>query len=319
MSLTGIHFLLSYRCTDECDHCFLWSSPKARGTMTLAQIRDVLEQAKDLGTVETVFFEGGEPFLFYPIMLDGLREAASFGFETGIVTNCYWATCVEDAVRWLSPLAEIGVASVSLSSDLFHGEAMMTQAARNAIEAAQQLGLPENTITIEAPEGCGAVDQADKGEPIVGGAVRFRGRAVEKLLDGVPRRPWTEFTECPDEDFLNPGRVHVDTFGHLHVCQGLLMGNLWRRPLKEIVASYDPSAHPIIGPLIEGGPAALVEHYDLPHEDSYADACHLCYLARDAMRPRFPEVLAPDIAYGDLGETTTRNSGDVIPVSHLLP
>jgi len=63
------------------------------------------------------------------------------------------------------------------------------------------------------------------------------------------------------------------------------------------------SAHPIIGPLIEGGPAALVRHYDLPHEEAYADACHLCYLARDALRTRFPEVLAPGIAYGDLEET----------------
>jgi len=272
--------------------------------MTLAQIRDVLEQAKDLGTVETIFFEGGEPFLFYPIMLDGLREAASLGFKTGIVTNCYWATCVEDAVRWLSPLAEIGVASVSLSSDLFHGEAMMTQAARNAIEAAQQLGLPENTISIDAPAGCANAERADKGEPITGGSVCFRGRAVEKLLDGVPRRPWTEFVECPDEDLADPGRVHVDTFGHLHVCQGLLMGNLWQRPLKEIVASYDPGTHPIIGPLIEGGPAALVRHYDLPHEDSYADACHLCYVARDLLRARFSEYLAPDVAYGILGEET---------------
>jgi len=87
MSLTAIHFLLSYRCTDECDHCFLWSSPKARGTMTLDQIRDVLEQAKDAGSVGAVCFEVGEPFLFYPIMLQGLREAAALGFKTGIVTN----------------------------------------------------------------------------------------------------------------------------------------------------------------------------------------------------------------------------------------
>jgi len=309
MSLTGIHFLLSYRCTDECDHCFLWSSPKAKGTMTLAQIRDVLKQAKDLGTVETIFFEGGEPFLFYPVMLDGLREAASFSFETGIVTNCYWATCVEDAVRWLRPLAEIGIGTLSLSSDLFHGEEMMTQAARNAIEAARQLDLPENTITIEAPEGYAATDQTDKGEPITGGPVRFRGRAVAALLDGVPRRPWTKFTECPDEDFATPGRVHVDAFGHLHVCQGLLMGNLWQRPLKETVASYDPSAHPIIGPLIEGGPVALVQRYDLPHEETYADACHLCYVARDLLRTRFPEYLAPNIAYGDLEEATTLSMG----------
>ena len=130
MKLTGIHFLLSYQCTHECDHCFLWGSPQARGTMTLAQVREVLRQAGELNSVEMVYFEGGEPFLFYPIMVEGLREAAGMGFKTGIVSNCYWATSVEDAVEWLRPLAEIGIDNVSLSSDLFHGEAMMTQASR---------------------------------------------------------------------------------------------------------------------------------------------------------------------------------------------
>ena len=61
------------------------------------------------------------------------------------------------------------------------------------------------------------------------------------------------------------------------------MGNMWQRPLKEIVDSYSPRTDPIIGPLLEGGPVALVERYDLPHEDSYADACHLCYRAREAL------------------------------------
>ena len=129
MKLTGIHFLLSYRCTDECGHCFLWSSPRAGGTMTLAQVREVLHQAKGLGTVEMVYFEGGEPFLFYPIMLAGLREAATLGMQRGIVTNNYWATSVEDAVEWMRPIAEIGLDDLSLSSALFHGEAMMMQSA----------------------------------------------------------------------------------------------------------------------------------------------------------------------------------------------
>lgn len=301
MNLTGIHFLLSYRCTDECDHCFVWGSPQAGGTMTLAQVQDVLQQAKDLGTVEMIYFEGGEPFLFYPIMIQGLREATALGFQTGIVSNCYWATSVEDAIQWLRPIAEIGIADLSLSSDLFHGEAMMTQTARNGIEAAKQLSLSEGVITIEPPEGCTAYSQEARGKPITGGPVRFRGRAVAKLTEGVPRRPWAEFTECPDEDLTNPGRVHVDAFGHVHVCQGLVMGNLWRRPLKEMVASYAPSAHPVIGPLVEGGPVALVERYGLPHEETYADACHLCYLARDALRTRFPEFLAPDEMYGESG------------------
>ena len=191
MKLTGIHFLLSYRCTYECDHCFVWGSPQADGAMTLAQVRDVLRQARDLGTVDMVYFEGGEPFLFYPIMLASLREAAALGFDRGVVTNCYWATSVEDAVHWLRPIAEIGLSDLSLSSDLFHGEAMMTQTARNAVVAAEQLSLPEGVITIEVPEGCTTYSPKTKGEPVTGGAVRFRGRAVTTLTDGVPRLPAT--------------------------------------------------------------------------------------------------------------------------------
>jgi len=310
MELTSIHFLLSYRCTDECDHCFLWGSPQARGTMTLSQVRDVLQQAKDLGTVKTVCFEGGEPFLFYPIMLGGLREAAALGFKRSIVSNCYWATSADDAVEWLQPIAEIGLDDLSLSSDLFHGEAMMTRAAQNAVAAARELGLSEGVIHIEAPEGCATYAQVvGKGEPITGGSVRFRGRAVAKLAEGVPRQPWTEFTECPDEDFFDPGRVHVDTFGHVQMCQGLVMGNLWQQPLKQIVADYDPHAHPIIGPLVEGGPVALVKLYDLPHEQAYIDACHLCYLARDGLRSRFPEYLAPNTVYGELNGQASAQRG----------
>jgi hypothetical protein len=69
--------------------------------------------------------------------------------------------------------------------------------------------------------------------------------------------------------------------------------------LREICAAYVPAAHPIVGPLVEGGPAALVRRYALPHADRYADACHLCCKARAALRDRFPGVLTPDQMYGD--------------------
>ena len=57
--LTGIHFLLSYQCVYECDHCFVFGSPNARGTFTLAQIQRVLDEARALGTVKQIYFEGG--------------------------------------------------------------------------------------------------------------------------------------------------------------------------------------------------------------------------------------------------------------------
>jgi hypothetical protein len=127
----------------------------------------------------------------------------------------------------------------------------------------------------------------------------YRGRAAEELVARAPeQRGWEDLTECPFEDLHEPGRVHVDPLGNLHLCQGISLGNLYRRPLREICEAYDPAAHPIAGPLLDGGPAALVERYGLPHEKRYADACHLCYEARRALRTRFPEILAPDQMYG---------------------
>jgi len=74
---------------------------------------------------------------------------------------------------------------------------------------------------------------------------------------------------------------------------------MFERPLVELVEEYNPQAHPIVGPLLAGGPAALVERYDLPHEETYVDACHLCYEARVMLRQRFPKWLTPDQMYGE--------------------
>jgi hypothetical protein len=126
----------------------------------------------------------------------------------------------------------------------------------------------------------------------------FKGRAAKQLVSRAQRMDYLQFTECPHEDLREPGRVHLDPFGNLHICQGVVIGNLFEKPLKEICASYDADSHPICGLLLRGGPVALVEEYDLPHESTYADACHLCYEARLALRSRFPESLKPDQMYG---------------------
>jgi hypothetical protein len=126
----------------------------------------------------------------------------------------------------------------------------------------------------------------------------FKGRAADKLTEDLPRRPWQEFTECPHEDLRNPGRVHLDAYGNVHLCQGLSMGNTWETPLSKMVGQYDANSHPICGRLINGGPARLAEEYDVPHEDGYVDACHLCYRVRLALLDRFPQYLAPRSVYG---------------------
>jgi hypothetical protein len=297
--LTGIHFLLTYACNFECDHCFLFCGPDAKGTFTLQQLREIFDEIPKIGTIEWVYFEGGEPFLFYPVMLKGIEMAHKLGLKTGIATNAYWATAVEDAGLWIEPLRYLDLADLSLSDDAYHhGEEEMNPA-RVALVAAEKGGVPVGTITIEEPTvEEDAHKQQEKGGPVIGGGVMFRGRAVDKLTEGLPRRSWQEFTECPYEELEEPKRVHLDPFGNVHLCQGLSMGNTVRTPLAALVEAYDAKAHPVVGPLLRGGPAELAREYGVGHEASYVDACHMCHLVRLALLDRFPDYLAPRQVYG---------------------
>ncbi len=295
--LSGIHFLLTYTCNYECDHCFLCCSPRTNGTFTVSQIRDVLDEAKKLGTVRSVYFEGGEPFLYYPIMVEGLRLARDAGFEVGVVTNCYWATAVDDAALWLGPVLEAGIDNLSLSDDAFHHDHTNGEPpAARAAKAAMKLGMLTGSICIDRPTVDVGTD--DKGQPVVGGGALLKGRAAETLVDGLPTRPRESFVECKHEELAAPSRVHVDAFGHVHVCQGVSIGNMWQTPLFKLVSGYEASAHPICGPLCLGGPAELARFHGVDLKGKFVDECHYCYMVRRALINRFPDVLAPRQVYG---------------------
>jgi len=297
--LTGLHFLLTYTCNSECDHCFIYSSPKAKGTFTLSQIRELLNEATKIGTIEWIYFEGGEPFLFYPIMLESIKMARGMGFQVGVVTNAYFAIADEDAEVWLKPLYELGIADISISNDPYHYDDEKENPAIRAQSVAKNLNMPVAEISIDKPTVTTGVDkEQDKGEPVIGGSTMFRGRAVEKVIAGLPKKWWGEFTECPYEELEAPKRVHLDSYGNVHICQGLSMGNVWETPLSELVKQYDASSHPICGPLVRGGPALLAKEYQVKYENEYIDACHFCYLVRLALLDRFPQYLTPRQVYG---------------------
>jgi len=265
--------------------------------MKISDIRQILNEAKRVEHVEWVYFEGGEPFLYYQTMLLGLRAAKNFGFKRGIVTNAYWATSVEDAKEWLIPISQIGISDLSLSDDAYHYGETEENLAKYAYEAAEDLGLPIGKITIEDPKKY-MKEIEWKGKPVVEGRVLFKGRAVEKLVEGLPTKPWTKFDKCLDEDFSNQSRVHVDPFGYVHVCQGITIGNMKHTPLSELFANFNQEKHPICTPILKGGPAELVRKYNVKHEEGYVDECHLCYSTRLRLRNRFPKILAPDQMYG---------------------
>lgn len=293
MKLGSLHILLTYQCNYECDHCFVWGSPRQTGTLTLEQIDSILRQAKEAG-VTSIYFEGGEPFLYYAVLARAVHKAVDMGFQVGIVSNAYWATSITDAEECLRRF--VGrLADLTVSSDLFHCDEPLGEFPQNAIAAAKWLGIPTGVISVTGPD---AESRQSHGQLEDGSEVMYRGRAAVKLAEEADHYPWEGFDSCPHEELREPGRIHLDPLGNLHICQGIVIGNLFEKPLKQICQEYDPDVHPVCGPLLAGGPAALVREYNIPHDSHYADACHLCYEARKQLRTRFPDQLAPDQMYG---------------------
>jgi len=126
----------------------------------------------------------------------------------------------------------------------------------------------------------------------------YRGRAAEILANKVNMQSADKFTSCPHEDLKNPGRVHIDPFGNMHICQGISIGNINTRSIYQICQDFNPHKHPILGPLLEGGPFKLSQQYNVPIAEEYADACHMCYETRILLKKQFSDILLPDQMYG---------------------
>jgi len=116
MRLSSLHILLTYRCNLTCDHCFVWGSPRQKGTLTIEQIEKILRQAQD-AEVGWIYFEGGEPFLYYDVLIRGIDMAHEMGFRIGVVSNAYWARTFSGALERLQRL--VGkIDDLTISSDL---------------------------------------------------------------------------------------------------------------------------------------------------------------------------------------------------------
>jgi MoaA/NifB/PqqE/SkfB family radical SAM enzyme len=110
--LDTIILLLTYQCTLQCDHCYLYCGPRAEGALTLDQIKEVLEEATKIRTVNMIRFQGGEPFLLYPLMLEGIRIAHEYSYAHA----CHFCYLVRKALidrfpQFLAPRQVYGLES----------------------------------------------------------------------------------------------------------------------------------------------------------------------------------------------------------------
>jgi MoaA/NifB/PqqE/SkfB family radical SAM enzyme len=254
----------------------------------------ILEQIHLLDSVEWIIFEGGEPFLVYPLLLTSVKHAKQLGFNVGIISNGYFGRSEAAATRYLKPFVALGLDRIYISDDRYHYKNVEKSPARKVIEAAIKLGLPTTRIVIgeyNLPE---RAPLLENNRLIVETLpLMMVGRATERIPINEQFDDWQSSNTCPFKELDNPESIFIDPYGNTQICQGITIGNIWASPLKEIMDQRNIYSHPIYGPLIRNGPKGIIEEYDLSPLSGYIDACHLCYKTRQMLLDRFPEFLSP--------------------------
>jgi MoaA/NifB/PqqE/SkfB family radical SAM enzyme len=297
--LTTVHILLTYTCPLRCKHCFVFGDPRAKGTFTPAQVTRTLTAIRAVESVEWVYFQGGEPFYHYPLLLSSVKKAIQNGFKVGVITNAYFARTESTAARFLKPLRDLGVANLCISQDTYHYPSPGDTPARRALRAAANLGLPARRASVDPSSSAESADPGWIGKDFHSDfKLQWRGRAAEKLTPGALVQDWRRWDHCPSPNLANPWRVDIDPYGNVQICQGVNLGNLSESSFDRIITKDRIRSHPIISFLRSGGPAALANAYDPNPHGSYVDACHLCYTIRLSLLDRFPSHLTPRQLYG---------------------
>ena len=266
--LDGIHFLVTYRCTYACDHCFVWSSPDAEGTMTRGAAHARHRPGRRLRRDQRVLRgrraharvsgrAGGRGARPRPRPGLGSRQQLLLGDHRGGRARLAGAVQARSASRPVAVVLRL------LRRGRRRGAACATpcvaaQRARAADGGARgrRAGLPRT---------CPACASATT-------SARSCTRAGRPWSSppGEQARPPETLVTCPFEDFADPGRAPrrlrrraAALPGHQRRQRVLGRGRRTRREagLAAVLDAYDPATRPVVREIVAGGPWALARAY----------------------------------------------------------
>jgi hypothetical protein len=297
-----IGIILTYRCASNCKHCIYNCGSKwPKDAMSPEMLREALEV---LGTWEQcpqVHFTGGEPFLYFDLLLEGTRIATELGITAYLETSGAWCTDENQTRKKFQALKEAGLKAVLVSCSPFHAEHVPpVRTLRAASTAIAIFGLHRVTIyqaqflAMMKRFGIDHPTPLSRYEETFGTAETYHllwegfgiipgGRSGYALDHLTPKHPAETFAHdnCAGTLLYAP-HSHFDLYGNYipGFCGGLTLGD-WRR-LSQIKMDFQVGHFsPLLKVLIDQGPYGLMkmarEKYGyISTESGYVGKCHLC-------------------------------------------
>jgi organic radical activating enzyme len=293
--LSNIGLMLTYKCTIACPHCIVKAGPDRKEEMTLESAIKWLDQMRAFrdGFVCGVSLTGGEPFYNLQLMLNIADYAHKLGFIVSVVSNAYWASSKEEALRILKLCSSIQM--ISVSTDIPHQKSIPFVYVKNAIWAAKKTGKLYNiavaTENEESPDFLNLMDNlleiTDK-EYINTAIILPVGRAEKAEINAN----YNLSSEPPNAACTMASFPVIFPNGNIIACIGppitlpehnpLFLGNLHLENITEIFERAESNF--ILHTIRTFGPKALVDlikenGYESLLPDNYIDEaiCDICF------------------------------------------
>jgi MoaA/NifB/PqqE/SkfB family radical SAM enzyme len=316
LAISGITWILSYRCNLNCRHCFFDVDGPLRA-LDSEMAHKALVSLNHSEPLSWQHVSGGEPLLFEKELHSLLEVIQASGSKTiGIATNGFWGDSLQRAKQTVAQLKQRGVNGVCLSADKYHQQYIPLEHIQTAAEQVFAQGLGKHSFVVRCylEEENPATERESFAIPLAPIPVRTIGKgsslALEAALgheEGLPNSPCRNLCCCLGETSpFEPQMVWIDPYGNVMICYGLIIGNLNAESLVDILENYSVRQSALLETLATQGPIGL---YQLAVKTGwqpvgpFADECDLCWQARYALRGDFPEALGPDECYPDFIDT----------------
>ena len=295
LEFTRLILTLSEYCNFRCKHCLCGDknlSAKNGPIITYKEAIEIINSAGEVGSFNGVGFVGGEPFLRYRDMIKIAEYVhKKYIFQLFIATNCYWAKSYKAALEKLKPLVKNGLTNMLMSIGDFHFEFGKLENIKNALKAAQSLGIKcqvQNIITrnssrIESFKNFFA-------QYIDNTKITWTNTICIPVGNAEKHIPYDELIKSP----LKPGgcsirvALNIQPNGSVKPCCGvalkiekLTMGNAKNESIQSILNNME--TNPLLNSLIIwNGPFHLAEllatnGYPEYLERDYAGPCDACF------------------------------------------
>lgn len=125
-------------CNIGCAHCFQdRSSEQAR----VSFVKELAQKLVERKLISRIGFTGGEAFVRFELLKQLIEISNVLGLPSGVVTNGFWAKSEQISAERLKPLVQLGLATLTLSTDRFHSQFIDTSRILNALVAAETLNV----------------------------------------------------------------------------------------------------------------------------------------------------------------------------------